>query len=306
MSPTAAGDLRATEEQDQYPSRTVERPTITPRTDPVVWGDGIGPLDPELVAGYEEHGYLVLPGLLSPATIRELDADIAALAADDEVKALPRSIIEPEGGALRSLFEVHTADDALGRLARDPRLVEIANQLLGDDVYVHQSRINLKPGFRGKEFYWHSDFETWHTEDGMPRMRAVSCSVLLTPNHTFNGPLLTIDGSHEWFVACPGETPEDNYRHSLRRQDLGVPDDASLIELIRRGRINECTGQPGTVVFFDCNVMHASNGNLTPFERHNVFMVYNAMSNQLVEPFAAPGRRPEFIATRDPQPILTG
>jgi len=279
---------------------------MLPRTDPVVWGDGTGPLDPELVSGYEEHGYLVLPGLLSPATIRDLDADIAALAADDEVKARPQSIIEPEGGALRSLFEVHEADDALGRLAHDPRLLSIANQLLGDDVYLHQSRINLKPGFRGKEFYWHSDFETWHTEDGMPRMRAVSCSVLLTPNHTFNGPLLTIDGSHEWFVACPGETPEDNYRDSLRRQDLGVPDDDSLIQLVQSGRINECTGQPGTVVFFDCNLMHASNGNLTPFERHNVFMVYNAMSNALVEPFAAPARRPEFIANRNPRPILLG
>src|SRR5690606_24848873 len=116
-----------------------------------------------------------------------------------------------------------------------------------DDVYVHQSRINLKPGFRGKEFYWHSDFETWHTEDGMPRMRALSCPILLTPNHTFNGPLLTIDGSHDWFVSCPGETPADNYQQSLRRQDLGVPDDESLRELVRRGRINECLGQPGTV-----------------------------------------------------------
>jgi ectoine hydroxylase len=270
----------------------------------VVWGRGNGgPLDPELVASYEDNGYLVLPGLLSPATLQEVGADLARLADDDTVKASDRAVIEPDNDELRSLFEVHRGDDSVARLAHDPQLVSIAHQLLDDEVYVHQSRVNLKPGFRGKEFYWHSDFETWHAEDGMPRMRAVSCSVLLTPNFAHNGPLLTIDRSHHWFVSCPGETPEDHYRTSLRRQDLGVPDDDSLRELVRRGRITQCLGQPGTVVFFDCNLMHGSSGNLTPFERNNVFMVFNAVSNALEEPFAAPGRRPEFIASREVRPV---
>ncbi|MDQ2678027.1 MAG: ectoine hydroxylase [Actinomycetota bacterium] len=295
--PTATRD-------DVYPTRTVDGPSLLPRVDPVVWGDGTdGPLDPEMVASYEDCGYLVLPGLLPPTTLQEIGAELARLAVDDTVKARPQAVIEPGSDELRSLFQVHLGDDAVGRLSRDPRLVSIARQLLGDQVYIHQSRINLKPGFRGKEFYWHSDFETWHAEDGMPRMRAISCSVLLTPNHSFNGPLLTIDRSHHQFVSCPGETPSDHYLTSLRRQDLGVPDDDSLRELVRAGRINSCEGQPGTVVFFDCNVMHGSNGNVTPFERHNVFLVYNAVSNALVEPYGAPAPRPEFIAARDVRPI---
>jgi ectoine hydroxylase len=189
------------------------------------------------------------------------------------------------------------------RLAADERLAGVARFLLGDDVYVHQSRLNYKPGFVGKEFYWHSDFETWHTEDGMPAMRAVSCSVLLTPNRSWNGPLLTIAGSHKWFVSCPGETPENHHEQSLRRQEVGVPDEASLAELVRRGSLEECVGPPGTVVFFECNVMHGSNGNITPQPRRNVFLVYNSVENQLVEPYAAPARRPTHIATRDVVPI---
>src|SRR3546814_10756649 len=46
------------------------------------------------------------------------------------------------------------------------------------------SRLNYKPGFKGKEFYWHSDFETWHVEDGMPQMRALSMSILLAENRS--------------------------------------------------------------------------------------------------------------------------
>src|SRR3546814_19751740 len=72
--------------------------------------------------------------------------------------------------------------------------------------YIHQSRLNYKPGFKGKEFYWHSDFETWHVEDGMPRMRALSMSVLLAENTPHNGPLMLIPGSHQSFLTCVGET----------------------------------------------------------------------------------------------------
>lgn len=289
--------------EDLYPSRSVERPQMIERRDPVVWGAGDGPLDPEMLTSYEDNGYLVLPGLLPPSTVEELRAGVAALASDESVRGMDEAVIEPESEELRSLFAVHRRDDMFGAIARDPRLVDIARQLLGDEVYIHQSRVNLKPGFKGKEFSWHSDFETWHTEDGMPRMRAVSCSVLLSTNYSFNGPLMTIDGSHHWFVSCPGETPESNYRTSLRQQVLGVPSDEMLTELVRRGRINECLGGPGTVVFFECNVMHGSSGNMTPFERNNVFMVFNSVQNALVEPFAAPAPRPEFIATRHPEPI---
>ena len=172
------------------------------------------------------------------------------------------------------------------------------------DVYVHQSRVNLKPGFRGKEFYWHSDFETWHIEDGMPRMRALSISISLTENEAWNGSLMVVPGSHRRFVGCAGETPEDHYQQSLRAQEYGVPSDEALTRLVAEGGIAPVTGQPGSAVMFDCNAMHGSNGNITPFARRNVFLVYNSVENALVEPFAAPGRAgPEFIASRDFTPI---
>ena len=95
----------------------------------------------------------------------------------------------------------------LARLTRDPRLVNVARQILGSEVYVHQSRANMKPGFKGKEFYWHSDFETWHVEDGMPAMRALSCSVLLTDNNANNGPLMLVPGSHRQFISASARRP---------------------------------------------------------------------------------------------------
>ncbi|MFC6438537.1 phytanoyl-CoA dioxygenase family protein, partial [Novosphingobium resinovorum] len=155
----------------------------------------------------------------------------------------------------------------------------------------------------GKAFYWHSDFETWHAEDGMPRMRALSMSVLLAENTPNNGPLMVIPGSQHVFIACVGETPVDHYRASLRKQEYGVPDEDTLAELAHRQGIVAPTGKPGTVIVFDCNTMHGSNGNITPFPRANAFLVYNAVSNRLEAPFAAATPRPDFIAARDVKPV---
>ena len=65
------------------------------------------------------------------------------------------------------------------------------------------------------------------------------------------------------------------------------------------------TGKPGTVVIFDCNTMHGSNGNITPFPRANAFFVYNAVSNRLQAPFGVKKPRPAFIAARgEPKPLV--
>jgi ectoine hydroxylase len=191
----------------------------------------------------------------------------------------------------------------MARLAADERLAGVASFLLDDQVYLHQTRLNYKPGFKGKEFYWHSDFETWHAEDGMPRMRALSMSVLLAENTPHNGPLMVMPGSHKTYVTCVGETPDDHYRMSLRKQEYGVPDELSLAELAHKHGIDAPTGKPGTVILFDCNTMHGSNGNITPFPRANAFLVYNAVSNRLVEPFGADKPRPHFIAERGCEPV---
>ena len=208
-------------------------------------------------------------------------------------------ITEPDSDEVRSIFRVHRLSQVFDWLARDTRILDVARQILGSEAYLHQSRVNLKPGFHGKEFYWHSDFETWHVEDGMPRMRALSASIALTDNYPFNGPLMLIPGSHKTFVPCVGSTPQNHYRQSLKKQEYGVPDQVSLKRLADQGGIVAPTGPAGSVVFFDCNTMHGSNSNISPFARSNVFFVYNSVENSLSEPYCGLKPRPEHIAARE-------
>src|SRR5690606_31020628 len=132
----------------------------------------------ESIARYERQGFLVLEGLFSRQELAVLQSErdrLRASAGDID----PDWVIgEPESPqSVRSIFMIHRLSPLFRRLARDARLVRAAERILGEPVYIHQSRVNYKPGFCGKEFYWHSDFETWHVEDGMPRMRALSICI---------------------------------------------------------------------------------------------------------------------------------
>lgn len=289
---------------DAYPSRHSDRPVLIPRQDPVVYGNWsrTAPLSAEDTRAFERDGFLVLRGIFDSSEVEALCRDATRLRTSPAVLDAETLITEPGSGAVRSVFKVHEQSEMFGRLATDARLAEVARFLLDDEVYIHQSRMNYKPGFKGKEFYWHSDFETWHVEDGMPRMRAVSMTVLLTENTPHNGPLMLMRGSHRQYVACVGETPQDHYKESLRKQEYGVPDDDSLTRLASEGGIEAPIGPPGTVILFDCNMMHGSASNITPFPRSNAFMVYNALSNKLQAPFGPERPRPEFIAARTSVP----
>lgn len=287
---------------DLYPSRQKSEPEWLQRRDPVVHGlsGAAPPVDQKLVDAYARDGYVVLDSVLTPQEVKACVREAYALRT--RTGLIPESLITERGeegaAAVRSVFAPHRQSPVFERLATDPRLANLARYILGDDVYIHQSRINYKPAFRGKDFYWHSDFETWHTEDGMPRMRALSMSVMLTDNHPLSGPTMFMPGSHQKYVTCVGETPDDHYRASLKKQEYGVPDGDSLTRLAREGGIAGPSPKAGSVVIFDCNTMHGSNSNITPFERVNAFLVYNAWSNRLQEPFGETRPRPEFVAHR--------
>ncbi|MCN9239629.1 ectoine hydroxylase [Streptomyces sp. RY43-2] len=289
---------------DLYPTRGTAEVSV-PRQDPVVWGapGTPGPFSVADLQAYERDGFFGVDALLTEDEVARYHRELQRLVTDPAVRADERSVLEPRSKEIRSVFEVHRISEVFAELVRDERVAGRARQILGSDVYVHQSRINVKPGFGASGFYWHSDFETWHAEDGLPHMRTVSVSIALTENHDTNGSLMIMPGSHRTFLGCAGATPKDNYKKSLQMQDAGTPSDAALTAMASSHGINLFTGRAGSATWFDCNCMHGSGDNITPFPRSNVFIVFNSVENAAVEPFAAPVRRPEFIGARDFTPV---
>lgn len=291
----------ATRPVDVYRTRLGTRSQIEPRPHPVVWGDpsAPGPLTAQELAAYDRRGYHTADGVLDAEDIDTCLAEVGRIT--NRLGTDERVVRESSNGDVRSLFEVHRLSDEIARICAREDIVGVARQVLGDEVYVHQSRINLKPGFAGGPFYWHSDFETWHAEDGMPAPRALSVSLALTPNLQTNGALMIIPGSHRQFLSCVGQTPQDYHRESLvsYRPPFGTPEEDDVATLADEHGIDLITGDAGSALYFDSNCMHASAGNISPDPRSNLFVVFNAVSNRLQEPFAASAPRPEHLAHRD-------
>ncbi|MFD9893187.1 ectoine hydroxylase [Amycolatopsis sp. NPDC059027] len=296
--------LMGTRVEDSYPTRITGTPEHLPRVHPTVWGtDADGPIDAATLANHETKGYTVVEDLLSPAEVQTYWQELVRLSSSDDLHGDERVITEQKTGEVRSVFDVHEISELIAELVRDPRVLDRARQILGSEVYIHQSRVNYMPGFKGTGFYWHSDFETWHAEDGMPAPRAVSCSIALTDNYPFNGGLMVMPGSQRTFVQCVGETPDDNYKSSLKDQRVGVPAEDDITKLAAEYGIDQFTGQAGSALWFDSNIMHGSSNNITPYPRSNIFLVFNSVENALGDPYAAAQPRPAFIAGRDSTPL---
>lgn len=288
--------------QDLFPTRLERKLGMFERIDPVVHSDDgqrvSGPLSQEKLDEFEVNGFLSFENFFDREEMQAFIQELREYEEDEDLELSEGAVLEPGKQEIRSIFGIHTISERFSRLTRDPRLLAMVQQILGSDVYIHQSRINYKPGFKGKGFNWHSDFETWHSEDGMPRMRSLSCSIILTDNGEFNGPLMLIPGSHKYFIPCVGRTPENNYKESLKSQEIGVPDAASLKSMMVENGIEAPKGDSGSLVMFECNTLHGSNINMSCWPRSNLFFVYNSVENTLHDPYCGNKPRPEFLAAR--------
>jgi len=291
---------------DLYPSRTGKTTRILDRIDPVVNNRNIigqYSLDTEQLEQYESDGFLLIRNYIPKEIIHELTDELGRLSADETIRELDNVITEPDNNEVRSLFNLPQMSHMFDKISRSRQLLDIVMQLLGGPVYLHQSRINIKPAFRGKSFPWHSDFETWHVEDGLPRIRCLSCSIFLTENNPYNGPLFVIPGSHKYYISCAGETPENHFRVSLKKQYYGSPDESALEQLLAGKQINGCFGEPSDLLIFDGNIMHGSPDNISNMPRTNLFLAYNSCENPPQEPFCGMKRRPVFLANTDCSPL---
>ena len=254
---------------------------------------------------YWDLGVLVSDGpVFSPSQIETLRGEVPAMLAERG----PRRVMEKGRELVRSVYGTHRTNVTYDSLTRDARLVEPAQALIQDEIYVHQFKINVKASFGGDRWEWHQDYIFWQQEDGIPRDQLVNAVVYLDDVSEFNGPLICVPHSHkEGVISCsPGGTPagyeEDpdwvanltaDIKYSVTHDDVR--------RLVNRYGLRSLHGPAGTVVFFHPNLVHASAMNMSPFERRAVFVTYNSVHNR---PDPNGQRRPDFLCSREFQPVV--
>jgi ectoine hydroxylase len=251
-------------------------------------------LTPQQLADFDEQGYIFLPGCFSEDEVALMRDHGEAILKSDR-----KEVWREKTGAPRKAFAAHTFDDVFRLLASHPRLVGPLQQYFGEDVYVHQFKLNAKAAFEGDVWQWHQDYGTWARDDGMPQPRAMNIAVFLDEVMPINGPLMLIPKSHKQGVFNAGHDLETT------SYPLWTLDQETVTQLAAEAAppggvgIVAPTGKPGSVLMFHGNLVHASAPNITPYPRKIVYLTLCACSNHITK-----FTRAEWIAHRDFTPIV--
>jgi len=252
------------------------------------------------INSYKENGFLILKNLIQKDEIQNLK---------DKLKQFENYVLEPniiceENGDIRSIFAPETQDQSFEKLYKDQRILIPGKQLLDSEVYLYQYKLNLKKPFGGKFWEWHQDFPYWYHEDGVKTPHMVSVMILLDNVKSFQGPLLLIPKSHKEGIVQINKKEHLSNKNSLINSlntDLKYTISNDLVkESERKNGIVSIEGMEGLVVFFHPNIFHASNSNISPYNRSTAIITYNSVNN-IPQNIDSP--RPEYISYRNHEPL---
>ncbi|WJK41313.1 phytanoyl-CoA dioxygenase family protein [Solwaraspora sp. WMMA2056] len=253
-------------------------------------------LTKEQLATYHNDGYLLLNDVFSSD---ETETVCIALSEDQRVPG-PHRITEDDGVTLRSIYASHARHPVFARLVRSERLLGPAQQIAGEDLYVHQMKINSKQAFGGERWAWHQDYIVWRDVDNMPAPSQVNVAIFLDDVTEFNGPVIFLRGSHRLgTLERPGSTEGHESGHIDPDEYSLTP--AELADLVKQHEMVSPKGTRGGVLLFSSQIVHGSGTNISPFARRLLILTYNPVSDA-PRPVGAP--RAEHLAGRDATPLV--
>jgi len=259
---------------------------------------------------YNENGYLIVDKYLEAEEVDTLYSELP----NTVDRNSPRIILE-DNGSVRSIFAPHSINHVYEKFSRLERLVVPATQLIGSEIYVHQYKINTKKGLKGDWWEWHQDFPYWNIDDGIKTPDLVSVMIYLQDTDATNGALLLIPKSQQKGIVKFADKNLDSLSEKIKYNDhhkdtdylsslnsnIKFTVDHDLIkQMASQHGIVTASGKKGTVLFFHGNIFHASNINLTPFDRDAIIITYNSVNNT---PTNTKNPRPEFLVGRNYDPI---
>ena len=202
----------------------------------------------------QENGYVILSDWFSIDEVNNLRKEMEKVF-HEKTEA---NVIEKSSGEVRTAMGLHLRSKIFNELTRHPKFFEPACQIRGNNLYIQQTKINVKAAFTGEVWQWHYDFATHFGEDGVPKPLALNLHVFLDDVNEFNGPLYFIPKSHK-YGSAPSKL--DTLTTSY---PLWTVDKDTVKKLVKENGIISATGKAGTAVIFVDNLVHGSPQNMSP------------------------------------------
>ncbi len=215
---------------------------------------------------YGEEGYLVLPGALPADLLAELrrEADLAVAGAAGLTASDARYDLEdshrPDAPRVRRLKTPFQFWPFFDRLMRSPAVLDAVEPLLGPDIRIHNSKLNMKSAGFGAAVEWHQDWAFYpHTNDS-----GLALGVYLDDVGEDNGPMMAVPGSHLGPVFDHHSEGAFCGGVDAGRHDVG------------HGRAVAMTGPAGTFTLHHVRAVHGSALNRSARPRRLLLYSYFA------------------------------
>jgi ectoine hydroxylase-related dioxygenase (phytanoyl-CoA dioxygenase family) len=156
-------------------------------------------LTAEQIATYNDNGCLVLERHLPDAIIANLRDEIVRF--EEEASGMTASNDRldledshtPEEPRLRRIKLPHTISDPIRELMYSDNILGPARDLIGPNLRLHTTKLNMKTAGYGAAVEWHQDYAFYpHTNDDI-----LAIGVIIDDMASENGPLMVYPGSHK-------------------------------------------------------------------------------------------------------------
>ena len=220
-----------------------------------------------ILADYHRDGFAVARGILPPEEADQMREQAYALVARGAAVERNDDVFDLEPGhsrenpRVRRIKRPHDVSGYFNAMARHPVILNVVTRLIGPNVRLNHSKINVKAAEYGSALEWHQDWAFIpHTN-----MDLVIVAIALDDCTEDNGPMLMLPGSHvgPLYSHHRGEA----FVGAIDVRGEGVPVSEQAVPIV---------GPAGTVSFHHPMTVHGSAINKSDKSRSLLFYEYAA------------------------------
>ena len=151
------------------------------------------------IAQYDENGYLLLERQIPEEWLAKLRAEISRFELEATMLEQSNDRLDledshtPEDPRLRRIKLPHTISDVVAELMTSDHVLGPAQDLIGPNLRLHTTKLNMKSAGYGAAVEWHQDYAFYpHTNDDI-----LAIGVCIDDMAEENGPLMVYPGSRK-------------------------------------------------------------------------------------------------------------
>jgi ectoine hydroxylase-related dioxygenase (phytanoyl-CoA dioxygenase family) len=218
------------------------------------------------VLAYHERGYIVVENVIGSDVLAKARQVIAELIEGAREVTEHNVIYDLESShstaepRVRRIKQPHRVNPVFREIMESPSLIQILSQLIGPDIRIQNSKLNLKAPHYGSPVEWHQDWAFYpHTNEDV-----LAVGVMIDDCTLESAPLLVIPGSHKGPI----------FDHHAEGYFCGAMDPEKCS--IDFHEAVPLTGKAGSVSIHHARLVHGSAQNTSAFPRRLLLYEYLA------------------------------